>query len=167
MIILGLLTLFAATQTPIIFTVIIVGDWAEQSQDELHSSRRITYILCMMGALVIIFIVRSILGFYFANKASQRLHDKMLEAVLRAKIEFFDCNPSGRILNRFSAETISASATSCMRVSEISAKYVFLIFHSTIKKILENDMGRNNYQRQTCNFYHRDERKKIILKSRS
>lgn len=103
-IILGLLVLFAATQTSVLFTVIIVGDWAEQSQDEQKSTHRIIYALSMMGAVVILSIVRSVLGFYFAIKASQRLHDKMLGAVLRAKIEFFDCNPLGRILNRFSAD---------------------------------------------------------------
>ena len=43
----------------------------------------------------------------FLNKsllASKKLHDSMTSAVLRAKIEFFDTNPSGRILNRFSAD---------------------------------------------------------------
>ena len=37
-------------------------------------------------------------------RASNRLHSKLLESVMRAKIEFFDCNPVGRILNRFSAD---------------------------------------------------------------
>ena len=36
-------------------------------------------------------------------QASKRLHNDMTHAVLRAKIEFFDTNPLGRILNRFSS----------------------------------------------------------------
>ena len=39
-----------------------------------------------------------------ALRGSKKLHDAMTSAVLRAKIEFFDTNPSGRILNRFSAD---------------------------------------------------------------
>lgn len=44
--------------------------------------------------------------------ASKRLHDSMTSAVLRAKIEFFDTNPSGRVLNRFSADVGSNDVSS-------------------------------------------------------
>ena len=37
-------------------------------------------------------------------QASKKLHDDMTHAVLRAKIELFDINPLGRILNRFSSD---------------------------------------------------------------
>lgn len=36
--------------------------------------------------------------------ASKVLHDRMFNAVLRATMRFFDLNPSGRILNRFSRD---------------------------------------------------------------
>jgi len=42
--------------------------------------------------------------FALTIRASKRLHDAMTRGVLRAKVEFFDTNPSGRILNRFSAD---------------------------------------------------------------
>lgn len=35
-------------------------------------------------------------------RSNTSLHKKMLSSILRAKILFFDQNPSGRILNRFS-----------------------------------------------------------------
>ena len=41
---------------------------------------------------------------YFMLRASQHLHDDMTNCVLRAKVSFFDTNPLGRILNRFSAD---------------------------------------------------------------
>ena len=44
------------------------------------------------------------MAFALTIRASKQLHDSMVQAVLRAKIEFFDTNPSGRILNRFSAD---------------------------------------------------------------
>ena len=34
----------------------------------------------------------------------RKLHEKMVSKVIRAKKEFFDRNPSGRILNRFSSD---------------------------------------------------------------
>ena len=49
-------------------------------------------------------ILRVALFFLVALRASQRLHDKMVKAVLHAKLLFFDTNPTGRILNRFSRD---------------------------------------------------------------
>lgn len=37
-------------------------------------------------------------------KAARRLHNKMFFGLLRAPMRFFDTNPSGRILNRFSRD---------------------------------------------------------------
>ena len=47
---------------------------------------------------------RAQLSFFLFVRASERLHQQMLHSVLRAKIVFFDTNPVGRILNRFSAD---------------------------------------------------------------
>ena len=49
-------------------------------------------------------ILRVALFFLLALRASQRLHDRMVKAVLHAKLLFFDTNPTGRILNRFSRD---------------------------------------------------------------
>lgn len=37
-------------------------------------------------------------------RASKVLHDKMFSGILNAPMRFFDLNPSGRILNRFSKD---------------------------------------------------------------
>ena len=39
-----------------------------------------------------------------STRSSERLHDKMVFAVLHAPVFFFDSNPVGRILNRFSRD---------------------------------------------------------------
>lgn len=45
------------------------------------------------------------LGFYtMCIKASQRLHDGMFRGIISTTMRFFDTNPSGRILNRFSKD---------------------------------------------------------------
>ena len=42
--------------------------------------------------------------YYIVLQASKRLHQRMLRTVLYTPIHFFDTNPSGRILNRFSKD---------------------------------------------------------------
>lgn len=37
-------------------------------------------------------------------RASQNLHDGMFKGLISTTIRFFDTNPSGRILNRFSKD---------------------------------------------------------------
>ncbi|XP_070655996.1 ATP-binding cassette sub-family C member 4-like isoform X1 [Bos indicus] len=49
-------------------------------------------------------IIRSLLIFYVLVNSSQTLHNKMLESIFRAPVLFFNRNPIGRILNRFSKD---------------------------------------------------------------
>ncbi|XP_027413627.1 multidrug resistance-associated protein 4-like [Bos indicus x Bos taurus] len=53
---------------------------------------------------VLLSITRSLLIFYILVNSSQILHNKMLESILRVPVLFFDRNPLGRILNRFSKD---------------------------------------------------------------
>ena len=46
----------------------------------------------------------ALVSIYLMLRASQTLHDDMTKCVLSAQISFFDTNPLGRILNRFSAD---------------------------------------------------------------
>ena len=57
---------------------------------------------CLVGVCFIFTIVRAY-GFVIVSlKCAARLHDKMVVAILQAPVLFFDSNPVGRILNRFS-----------------------------------------------------------------
>ncbi|KAI4581558.1 hypothetical protein MJG53_010001 [Ovis ammon polii x Ovis aries] len=49
-------------------------------------------------------ITKSLLIFYILVNSSQTLHNKILESILRAPVLFFNSNPIGRILNRFSKD---------------------------------------------------------------
>ncbi|XP_050071787.1 ATP-binding cassette sub-family C member 4 [Anopheles maculipalpis] len=49
-------------------------------------------------------IFRGYLFFNICMKASRNLHDRMFARILTAPMRFFDTNPSGRILNRFSKD---------------------------------------------------------------
>lgn len=49
-------------------------------------------------------ILRGYLFFKLCMHASKTLHNKMFGSILHATMRFFDTNPSGRILNRFSKD---------------------------------------------------------------
>ncbi|XP_047105893.1 ATP-binding cassette sub-family C member 4-like isoform X1 [Schistocerca piceifrons] len=73
--------------------------------EEVPSS---TWFVSAYGAIVAFVILLSTaraLGFAaMCMRASRRLHNWMFERVLRSPIRFFDTNPAGRILNRFSKD---------------------------------------------------------------
>uniref|UniRef100_A0A8U7M362 Multidrug resistance-associated protein 4 n=1 Tax=Corvus moneduloides TaxID=1196302 RepID=A0A8U7M362_CORMO len=49
-------------------------------------------------------IIRSLLVFQVLVNSGQNLHNKMFQSILKAPVLFFDRNPIGRILNRFSKD---------------------------------------------------------------
>ncbi|XP_030765293.1 probable multidrug resistance-associated protein lethal(2)03659 isoform X2 [Sitophilus oryzae] len=49
-------------------------------------------------------IFRSLVFYRFCNKASVRMHNNMFYKIVYATMRFFNVNPSGRILNRFSKD---------------------------------------------------------------
>ena len=62
--------------------------------------------MAVLGGLIVAFMlclaVREIFYVNLAIGASNKLHGKMLQRVVKAPVQFFDTNPTGRILNRFS-----------------------------------------------------------------
>lgn len=58
----------------------------------------------LIVALFFVALVRSMLFYKLAIWSSQKLHDTIFHNVIGATMRFFDTNPSGRILNRFSKD---------------------------------------------------------------
>ena len=58
----------------------------------------------LVSASVIFALIRACVFLLMSLQCSQRLHDKMIVAVLKAPVLFFDLNPIGRVLNRFSKD---------------------------------------------------------------
>ena len=64
--------------------------------------------LLVYGSIVtgslLLTLISSFCFYLAALKASENLHDQMAKAVMKAPVLFFDTNPVGRILNRFSKD---------------------------------------------------------------
>ncbi|XP_077976273.1 ATP-binding cassette sub-family C member 4-like [Styela clava] len=63
---------------------------------------KIYAVLSVMVFLTVL--LRANLHYYICVTSGIHMHKKMFKAILRAPIRFFDTNPSGRILNRFSKD---------------------------------------------------------------
>lgn len=86
---------------------------ALKSEDELtnkplpyHWSSDVRLMVYGSGiiGLFILAITRSILFYKLAMLSSKKLHHMVFDSVLATPMRFFDTNPSGRILNRFSKD---------------------------------------------------------------
>ncbi|KAG2220577.1 hypothetical protein INT45_008758 [Circinella minor] len=65
--------------------------------------------------------LRSLIMFIGSIRASQRLHQKLLDRILHAKVRFFDTTPIGRIVNRFSSDLQTID-------QEVSPSLSFLLY---------------------------------------
>ena len=67
-----------------------------------------TETLAIYGILVGVSVCTTFLGCYFLYattlRASVKLHDRMTMTIVQSPVLFFDTNPSGRIMNRFSKD---------------------------------------------------------------
>lgn len=87
-------------------------DYVEAVKASPFGSNAITWekdlFLYIYGSLIISLFVlvfsRSMLFYKLAMMSSQKLHDSIFYSVINASMRFFDTNPGGRILNRFSKD---------------------------------------------------------------
>jgi ABC-type multidrug transport system fused ATPase/permease subunit len=97
-----LFVVYSVTQTAVLITFTTVGRWAERPHTEQDNWDIFGLIFGLGTFVVVLAFFRAFLSFHLVIKASQMLHDRMAEAVIRAKTEFYDTNPLGRVMNRFS-----------------------------------------------------------------
>lgn len=69
-------------------------------------------------------LTRSFVFYCVCMRCSQRLHDFMFGALIRASMRFFDTNPSGRILNRFSKDIAA--------IDELLPKVILDVSHNIL-----------------------------------
>eukprot|EP00538_Stauroneis_constricta_P012629 CAMPEP_0119552576 /NCGR_PEP_ID=MMETSP1352-20130426/5521_1 /TAXON_ID=265584 /ORGANISM="Stauroneis constricta, Strain CCMP1120" /LENGTH=1426 /DNA_ID=CAMNT_0007598827 /DNA_START=60 /DNA_END=4340 /DNA_ORIENTATION=+ len=99
-----MLVIFVFTQGSVLLSIAMMGRWAERDPSEQDDWAVVAPIIGLVSMVAVLSIFRAFLSLRLTIRASQRLHDEMTKSVLRSKIAFFDTNPLGRILNRFSAD---------------------------------------------------------------
>ncbi len=91
-----------AGQALIIGTVYYFSVWAQAPE---HDQDAGIYVGLAIGLGVVTFLVSSGRSVWLLTTlvgAAQKLHDSMFASVVRLPMRFFDTNPAGRVLNRFS-----------------------------------------------------------------
>ncbi len=61
--------------------------------------------LILTAASLILILIRSLVYFYMCVRVSKRVYEKLYMSVTGTSIKFFELNPLGRILNRFTKDT--------------------------------------------------------------
>nr|XP_039268765.1 multidrug resistance-associated protein 4-like [Styela clava] len=75
-----------------------------ESSDVFDTNFYMIIYACLTAITYICIWVRAIMHFYLCVSSGIHMHKKMFYAILRSPIRFFDTNPSGRVLNRFSKD---------------------------------------------------------------
>lgn len=66
--------------------------------------RMILIYTILIVCTLVLYIMRTFGFFMICLKISLRLHDSLFNGIIRSYMNFFNNNPSGRILNRFSSD---------------------------------------------------------------
>jgi ABC-type multidrug transport system fused ATPase/permease subunit len=91
-----------------------LAEWAEASEDAIDDDTTLTYaenmfyieyFLLILGVVVIFAFIKAVFYMSTAYRSGKRLHAKALDKLVNAPVhEYFDVEPTGRILNRFSKD---------------------------------------------------------------
>lgn len=95
---------------------------SEEDTNQLRTNYIITYAV-LMAVATYVYVHRTFAFFLMCMRASIKLHDKLFRGITRATMYFYNNNPSGRILNRFSRDIsnidtlLPPSLNDCISVS--------------------------------------------------
>lgn len=78
--------------------------WAKQPFEEQQKSKYPGLLIGATAAYFVSSFLRALIGVLIINTSSKNMFRKMTSAVLRSRILFFDSNPIGRIVTRFTKD---------------------------------------------------------------
>eukprot|EP00047_Mylnosiga_fluctuans_P006637 m.248138 g.248138 ORF g.248138 m.248138 type:complete len:1461 (-) comp15641_c0_seq1:176-4558(-) len=78
--------------------------WTNLPADQVDDNANLGIYGGIVGALIILAFGRTLYFMQICNRASQHLHDRAFQAILHSPMRFFDTNPVGRVMNRFSKD---------------------------------------------------------------
>ena len=111
--------------------------FSKKRPTEQQEKTNLTIYGCLVGAAIVFAIIRAYVFLLVCLRCSERLHDKMVVALLQAPVLFFDSNPAGRILNRFSKDVGCMDELLPQRFL-FSIQLVLLLFISVIVPSVAN-----------------------------
>lgn len=118
------------------FRVNLEQDFAERvvnnlttENDTIPRDNIIYFYSAITIGTIVVAVVKSIYFMLFFTIASRNLHDFIFSRIIRATMRFYNQNPSGRILNRFSKDlgTIDEYIPSVL-IDVIEVNIIFYIF---------------------------------------
>ena len=77
---------------------------SDMSRDQQKEPKTLQIYAALVVIALIVVTLAAYWFFYVTLEAAKTLHERMTEAIIKAPALFFDVNPAGRILNRFSRD---------------------------------------------------------------
>ncbi|KAI9335963.1 P-loop containing nucleoside triphosphate hydrolase protein [Obelidium mucronatum] len=91
-------------QSSLILTDYFLSKWSLQSPSDQQNVSNVGIFLALAIGTLIVSVVRAELFFYYCLNSTETLFRKMLHSVYRSPMSFFQQNPHGRLMNRFSKD---------------------------------------------------------------
>ncbi|OXA46434.1 Multidrug resistance-associated protein 4 [Folsomia candida] len=113
-------------------------DWIPSDDDGYLGED--VYLYSYTGIVMGIFFLtkaRALSFFLFCMRVSVRVHDKMFKSMVRAPIKFYDDNPSGRIMNRFTKDL--GSMDELLPYAMFDAITIFLLMLTMVALIISSN----------------------------
>ncbi|KAL9966836.1 hypothetical protein ACROYT_G024964 [Oculina patagonica] len=133
----ALICLCIITQAMIVFPDVWLSYLTKKPADDQKDKTNLTIYGCLVGASLVFAIFRAYGFLVVSLRCSERLHDKMVVAILQAPVLFFDSNPVGRILNRFSKD-VGCVDELLPKTFLFSIQLLLLVFASILVPIVTN-----------------------------
>ena len=105
--------------------------------EDKKDNTNLTIYGCLVSASLIFAVTRAYAFLQVSLRCSECLHDKMVLAILQAPVLFFDSNPVGRILNRFSKD-VGCLDELLPKTFLVSIQFVLLVLASIIVPTVTN-----------------------------
>jgi len=91
---------------------IFISRWATWEEDRGYNSqddestrtKMVTWYTVLLLLTLALYLLRTFGFFFMCLRISLTLHDQLYHGIIRAWMYFFNANPSGRVLNRFSSD---------------------------------------------------------------